>query len=259
MATDEEQPKKPRKKRVNKYKRRCDRGSAKKDTAKYDEANSAKLALSMRRDGLTLQQIADDFTNTKLGPTTRGGVRKMIYRHISEIPRDEAQDVLALELERLDRRIRRAIAKRDRFDERQRIITQTLALPRTTAAEKIALIEESRRLDDSDTRADHSEQAVATLRISLFGLASPTRTEVTGANGAPLALSAISASPAEAARLVREAFGEDAAMRSPNANIVREAFAGDPNGSVSESAPPRTDGDRADAPAPTVPGAAPTK
>ncbi len=66
--------------------------------------------------------------------------------------------------------------------------------------------------------------AIARQQAELNGLNAPKRQELSGPNGAPLS---VEASPAEAARLVREVFGSHAAMRLvPEGMTVDAASAG---------------------------------
>ncbi|GGJ55746.1 hypothetical protein [Glutamicibacter ardleyensis] len=61
-----------------------------------------KKALELRKAGATYEQIAE----ANIGYANRGTVQKAVKRAILEIPREEAKEVLALELSRLDDALR---------------------------------------------------------------------------------------------------------------------------------------------------------
>jgi hypothetical protein len=68
-----------------------------------------KSALALKRSGATYQQIAD-----QLGFHDRAHAQKDVLKALREIGRDEAKDVLALELERLDAILRGGLFERAR-------------------------------------------------------------------------------------------------------------------------------------------------
>ncbi|PRA13348.1 hypothetical protein CQ010_01490 [Arthrobacter sp. MYb211] len=61
-----------------------------------------KMALKLRLGGATYEQIA----NAGIGYSHKGSVQKAVKKAIAEIPREEASEVLALELARLDEVLR---------------------------------------------------------------------------------------------------------------------------------------------------------
>ena len=73
---------------------------AKADTRAAALAERRNQALELRKRGCTYRQIA---TALK---TTVSAVHKYVHDEIARIPRDNAEDVLVLELERLDRMIK---------------------------------------------------------------------------------------------------------------------------------------------------------
>lgn len=210
--------------------------SARVDARNLITAEKTNQALQLRRACATYPQIAQ-----QLG-CAQAYAHRLVQAGLAalrEETKETAEDVLTLEIERLDRRQRRLNAAQDKIEARVK-----------QGEDKAIMLM---------LKLDASEGNISERRAAYLGLDAPKKTELTGASGGPLALTAIAATPAEAARLVREAFGEDAAMRTPNAAIVEEAFAGDLHGSVPELAPLGANGGRRVAPPGAVPEAPPSE
>lgn len=71
--------------------------SSKRDTRTADHKEQVRKALELRKAGATYDQIA-----ASLGLADRSGAYRMVQGAIKEITREPAEDVLTLELERLD-------------------------------------------------------------------------------------------------------------------------------------------------------------
>lgn len=66
---------------------------------KLDRRERMRIALDLRKQGHTYEQIAAD---KRINYASRGDAYKLVQDAIKEITREAAQDVLTLELERLD-------------------------------------------------------------------------------------------------------------------------------------------------------------
>lgn len=84
--------------------------SAKRDARNADRAELATKALVLRRAGATYDQVARE-----LGLANRSVAFKLVQGAIADIPREEAQECLALELERLDSMLRGGLFEKARM------------------------------------------------------------------------------------------------------------------------------------------------
>jgi hypothetical protein len=64
---------------------------------RIEAAERRREALKLRKAGATYDQIAD-----RLGYANKSGAQKAVMAELRALPRDDARDVLALEIERLD-------------------------------------------------------------------------------------------------------------------------------------------------------------
>ena len=83
--------------------------SSKRDARTADRAELAQKALVLRRAGATYEQIARE-----LKLSNRSIAFKLVQGAIADIPREEAQECLSLELERLDAMLRGGLFEKAR-------------------------------------------------------------------------------------------------------------------------------------------------
>lgn len=83
--------------------------SAKRDARNADRAELATKALALRRAGATYEQVARE-----LGLANRSVAFKLVQGAIADIPREEAQECLSLELDRLDTLLRGGLFEKAR-------------------------------------------------------------------------------------------------------------------------------------------------
>lgn len=67
------------------------------DRLDEEASERQKMALALRREGASCEQIAK-----QMGLANRGVVNRLIKKAIEDIPKENAEEVLAMELERLD-------------------------------------------------------------------------------------------------------------------------------------------------------------
>ena len=138
---------------------------AKRNTAKIDArdartAEKANQALALRRAGATYRQVGE-----QLG-IAQSYAHELVGNAIADIPRENAEAVLSLELERLDRDLRRCEAAHDKLE------------PRVKAGEDAAITAMLRVMD----RTRHIQDR----RAAYLGLDAPKRTELSGPEGGPV-------------------------------------------------------------------------
>jgi hypothetical protein len=121
--------------------------SSKRDTRAAGQAEQQRKALELRKAGATYDQIAD-----QLGLANRSVAWKLVKTAIDEITREAAEEVLALELARLD--------------------SMLLGLWTKAKAGDPAAVDRALRIMDR--------------RASFLGLDAPKRNEVSGASGGPM-------------------------------------------------------------------------
>jgi hypothetical protein len=159
--------------------------SAKRDARAAEQAEKRRKALELRKAGATYEQIAD-----QLKLPNKSVSYKLVKAAIKAIIREPAEEVLRLELERLD----------------------------------AMLLGCWSRAKTGDSAAIDRALRIMERRAAYLGLDAPKRNEHTGKDGAPLVGEV---TPEAAAALVRQAFGEAAAVPTDEAHVPHADGAGE--------------------------------
>ncbi len=169
--------------------------SSKRDTKKVARAELARKVLELRKAGASHDQIAD-----QLGLANRSVSWKLFSAALHEIIREPAQDVLALELDRLDAMLLGCWTKAKSGD--------------TQAIDRVIRIMDRRTayLGLDAPKSNSTEMVISTTKTGEVG-------------------------PEAAARLVREMFGEKAARPDESTETSDVAEGGGSAGEVSGDAP----------------------
>lgn len=128
---------------------------------KIRDAERQAQALELKKQGLNYDQIA-----AKVGYKFRAGAHAAVQAALKSIVAEPAEDVLKLELERLDRDENVAV----------QIIDANLARAKKAAPNSVKAV-----IGALGRRAQIRDQ-----RAKYFGLYAPTKTELTGKDGTPL-------------------------------------------------------------------------
>ena len=135
-------------------------------TRSPETAQRDQHAADMRSRGMTYNQIGES-----LG-MTRQSAHEAVKRAINDIPKEGAEVVLRLELEKLD------------YLERRMIVVLQKEHLRTAASGKVSMHNGSPVLDDMpNMQAVSVLLKIADRRAKLLGLNTPARTELTGKDG----------------------------------------------------------------------------
>lgn len=134
--------------------------SAKQDAKSVEVQERRDKALALRRAGATYAQIG-----MELG-CERQVANRLFHEALAAIPKENAEAVLKLELERLDRDLRRCEGVLDNLE------TKAKSGNIQAAGALAAILNSVRRIQER--------------RAKYLGLDAPTKTEVTGKDGTPL-------------------------------------------------------------------------
>jgi hypothetical protein len=132
-------------------------------------------AAEMRSRSMTYEQIGN-----QLG-VTRQAAHQMVQRAINDIPKDGGEQALAMELMKLD------------YIERRAFVIATTKHPVISNGGKVVLRSGGVEIEDDTPilKALDTLLKVSQTRAKLLGLNAPTRTELTGKDGAPIQVEAI--------------------------------------------------------------------
>lgn len=155
--SDDDKPKKPG-------------NSSKRDARKIAQAEKANRALAMRRIGASYEQIAKE-----LGYANRSGVYKLVQQAIRDLPKENAEEVFALDDARLD------------------FVIRSL----------------HKRVSDGDPKSAQAYLQALKRRADMYGYDAPKRAEISGPDGGPIEVTDASERIAsKLARILAEAAGD---------------------------------------------------